>query len=63
MNREQQDTERALLAAIGGYLNARGWSKTGAFWSHPQLGGNRFRDWDALSETRSRPMFFGGGLR
>lgn len=63
MNREQQDTEKALLAAIAAYLAARGWSKTGAFWNHPELKDGRFRDWDALSETRSRPMFFGGGLR
>lgn len=63
MNREQQDTERALLSAIAAYLQARGWVKTGPFWTHDNIKHGRFRDWDALCETRSRPMFFGGGLR
>jgi hypothetical protein len=74
MNHEQQETERVLLKAISDYLQARGWTKDGPFWTHPELkdGGKdskynvrsiRFRAWDALSETRSRPMFFGGGLR
>lgn len=67
MNHEQQETERVLLKAIADYLHARGWAKEGAFWTHPQIHEKgrfqRFRPWDALSETRARPMFFGGGLR
>jgi hypothetical protein len=63
MNHEQQETERVLLKAIADYLEARGWTKVGAFWTHPLIQQDRFRPWDALSETRSRPMFFGGGLR
>lgn len=63
MNKEQQETERVLLKAIADYLQARGWRKDGPFWTHPSIDFPRLREWEALSETRSRPMFFGGGLR
>jgi hypothetical protein len=63
MNHEQQETEKVLLKSIADYLIARGWAKQGPFWTHPLIQQARFRAWDALSETRSRPMFFGGGLR
>lgn len=63
MNHEQQETEKVLLKAIDDFLRARGWAKEGPFFTHPQIREQRFRPWDALSETRSRPMFFGGGLR
>ncbi len=63
MNPEQQETEKQLLKAIAKYLEARGWSKVGPFWLHPNIKEGGFRPWDALCETRSRPMFFGGGLR
>jgi len=71
MNREQQDTERALLSAIDGYLQARGWVKEGPFWKQTNhnlcnLAGMKsalYRSCEALAETRASPMLFGGGLR
>lgn len=63
MNREQQETEKILLKAIADYLLARGWEKSGVFWTHPSIQHGQLRPWDALCETRARPMFFGGGLR